>query len=105
MNGCRDVRSRRDAQARLRAWSSGATPQCARKPFSKTADCDRAWYISAPALSDCSYNRYIHQVRLYPTAHAGEFPEEEAWVETVHELVAKSIKALRKDWMEQEENV
>jgi HPt (histidine-containing phosphotransfer) domain-containing protein len=57
-----------------------------------------AGYVGAYAL-----HQYI-KVRLYPAVYAGEFPEEEAWVETVHALVEKSIDALQKDWVEKQED-
>ena len=58
-----------------------------------------AGYIGAHAL-----HQYI-KLRLYPAVSAGRFPEEEAWVETVHALVIQSVDALSRDWLEQPENV
>ena len=58
-----------------------------------------AGYIGAHAL-----HQYI-KLRLYPVVYEGGMPEEEAWVETVHDLVIKSVEALRLNWVEQQDDV
>ena len=52
-----------------------------------------AGYIGAHGLQ-----HYI-KLRLYPAVHAGYLPDEEAWVETVHALVVKTVDVLRTDYV------
>ncbi len=55
-----------------------------------------AGYVGAHAL-----HQYV-KLRLYPAVLARQFPDEEAWAETVHDLVIKSIDALYRDWVEKQ---
>lgn len=49
-----------------------------------------AGYVGAHALQ-----QYI-KIRLYSAVHAGYLPDEEAWAETVHALVKKTVDVLHK---------
>jgi len=54
-------------------------------------------YIGGHALQ-----QYI-KLRLYSAVHAGHLPDEEAWIETVHALVKKSVDVLRRDYVKEQE--
>ena len=52
-----------------------------------------AGYACAHAL-----HQYI-KLRLYPAVATGRYPDDEAWIETVHALVKNSVEVLRRDWV------
>ncbi|MET3106269.1 two-component system CAI-1 autoinducer sensor kinase/phosphatase CqsS [Oxalobacteraceae bacterium GrIS 1.18] len=54
-----------------------------------------AGYVGAHAL-----HQYV-KLRLYPVAQTGQFPDEEAWFETVCALIAQSTNALHEGWFDQ----